>query len=117
MRTGIVVHLESRDATRQSETLTQPAQTEVTAKPVANRYDLSESEVRVLFLLSNGLTDRQIADALGVTIYTINKHVGAILQKMNVRSRTAAAVNAIREHIVPVTVALAVLVSEASRQA
>ncbi|HEX5369565.1 MAG TPA: LuxR C-terminal-related transcriptional regulator [Dehalococcoidia bacterium] len=64
-------------------------------------YDLSESELRVLYLLSEGMTDKQIADTLVVTVHTVNKQVGAILLKMNVRSRTAAAVHAIREHIVP----------------
>jgi DNA-binding NarL/FixJ family response regulator len=37
---------------------------------------------------------------LRVTLFTVNKHVGAILLKMNVRSRTAAAVHAIREHLI-----------------
>ena len=64
-------------------------------------YGLSESELRVLTLLTEGLSDKQVALLLGVTIYTINKHVGAILTKMQVRSRTAAAVRALRENLVP----------------
>jgi DNA-binding NarL/FixJ family response regulator len=63
-------------------------------------YGLSERELAVLRLLTEGLADKQIAVALGVTSYTINKHVGAILLKLNVRSRTAAAVFAIRQHLV-----------------
>ena len=65
----------------------------------ATPYGLSESELSVLQLLTEGLQDRQIALRLGVTVYTVNKHVGAILVKMDVRSRTAAAVRALREHI------------------
>jgi DNA-binding NarL/FixJ family response regulator len=53
----------------------------------------------VLYLLSEGLSDKQIALALGVTNYTVNKHVGAILAKMDARSRTAAAVMAIRQRL------------------
>jgi two-component system NarL family response regulator len=67
------------------------------------KYHLSERETTVLGLLAKGLTDRDIANALQVTAFTVNKHVGAILLKMNVRSRTAAAVHAIREHLVDET--------------
>ena len=63
-------------------------------------YHLSERELGVLRLLTEGLSDKQMALALGVTNYTVNKHVGAILAKMKVRSRTAAAVAAIRQHLV-----------------
>jgi DNA-binding NarL/FixJ family response regulator len=52
-----------------------------------------------LELLSKGCSDKEVAAALRVTTFTVNKHVGAILLKMNVRSRTAAAVHAIREHL------------------
>jgi DNA-binding NarL/FixJ family response regulator len=62
-------------------------------------YRLTERELTVLYLLSEGLSDKQIALALGVTNYTVNKHVGAILTKMDARSRTAAAVLAIRQHL------------------
>lgn len=64
-----------------------------------SKYHLSEREFAVLELLSHGNSDREIAASLRVTAYTVNKHVGAILLKMNVRSRTAAAVHAIREHL------------------
>jgi DNA-binding NarL/FixJ family response regulator len=63
------------------------------------RYHLSERELAVLELLSEGCSDKDIATSLRVTSFTVNKHVGAILVKMNVRSRTAAAVHAIREHL------------------
>jgi DNA-binding NarL/FixJ family response regulator len=64
-----------------------------------NKYHLSAREFAVLELLSHGCSDKEIASALRVTPFTVNKHVGAILVKMNVRSRTAAAVHAIREHL------------------
>lgn len=66
-----------------------------------NPYGLSLREMAVLFLLTEGLADKEIATILGVTAYTVNKHVGAILAKMQARSRTAAAVRATREHIFP----------------
>lgn len=69
------------------------------------RYHLSERELTVLGLLAKGLTDRDISETLQVTAFTVNKHVGAILLKMNVRSRTAAAVHSIREHLVDEVIA------------
>jgi DNA-binding NarL/FixJ family response regulator len=64
-----------------------------------NPHNLTQRELNVLYLLTEGLADKQIAMAMGVTVYTVNKHVGAILAKMCVSSRTAAAVRAVREHI------------------
>lgn len=68
---------------------------------VAAPYDLSPREMTVLYEVTQGLSDMEIAMKLGVTKFTVNKHVGAILSKMNVASRTGAAVRAIREHLVP----------------
>jgi DNA-binding NarL/FixJ family response regulator len=60
-------------------------------------YDLSARELTVLQLVAAGMADREISRALSLSPYTINKHVRAILVKMNASSRTAAAVRAIRE--------------------
>ena len=60
---------------------------------------LSRRELSVLELMTNGLADREIAVRLDVTPFTVNKHVGQILVKMNCRSRTGAAVKAIRQGI------------------
>jgi DNA-binding NarL/FixJ family response regulator len=75
----------------------QPSQ--VKLEKTHSKYQLSAREFAVLGLLSQGYSDREIAGALRVTPFTVNKHVGAVLIKMNVRSRTAAAVHAIREHL------------------
>ena len=75
----------------------QPA--EVKLEKTHSKYQLSTREFVVLELLSHGCSDKEIAGTLRVTPFTVNKHVGAILLKMNVRSRTAAAVHAIREHL------------------
>jgi excisionase family DNA binding protein len=62
--------------------------------------DLSARERDVLRLLAQGRTDREIADALYVTRRTASKHVSAILAKLGVRSRTAAAAIAHRDRLV-----------------
>jgi DNA-binding NarL/FixJ family response regulator len=51
---------------------------------------LSERECQVLALLSEGLTNQQIADKLFVSINTIKKHVQSIYTKLDVNSRAAA---------------------------
>jgi PAS domain S-box-containing protein len=63
----------------------------------ANSYHLTYRELAVLHLVAEGAADKQIAEALGISIYTVNKHVGNILGKMNAASRTEAGVRAIRE--------------------
>ncbi|MGH2455413.1 MAG: response regulator [Candidatus Limnocylindria bacterium] len=52
---------------------------------------LSAREEEVLRLLAEGLTDRQIADRLGISPRTVETHVGSILHKLNVRNRAEAA--------------------------
>ena len=46
---------------------------------------------------SAALPDRQIADALSISVKTVEKHVGAILRKTGAQNRTEAALRA-REH-------------------
>jgi DNA-binding NarL/FixJ family response regulator len=63
----------------------------------SNLYGLTYRELAVLSLVVEGMADKQIADTLGISIFTVNKHVGNILGKMNAISRTEAGVRAIRE--------------------
>ncbi len=62
-----------------------------------SRYGLTFRELTVLHHVSRGLADKEIAEALGISAYTVNKHVASILSKMHVSSRTAAGVQAVRE--------------------
>jgi DNA-binding NarL/FixJ family response regulator len=57
---------------------------------------LTPQQVRVLMMLSEGLLNKQIAYALGVSEATIKAHVSAILQKLGVESRTQAVIAAAR---------------------
>jgi len=57
---------------------------------------LTPQQVRVLMMLSEGLLNKQIAYQLGVSEATVKAHVSAILQKMNVFSRTQAVIMANR---------------------
>ena len=61
---------------------------------------LTEREVDVLGLLARGLTNRQIAAALGVSVKTVGAHVEHIYVKADVRSRAAATLFAMQHDLV-----------------
>jgi PAS domain S-box-containing protein len=66
----------------------------------ANPYLLTYRELAVLHLVADGQADKQIAESLGISTYTVSKHVGNILGKMNASSRTEAGVRSLREGLV-----------------
>jgi two-component system, NarL family, response regulator LiaR len=57
---------------------------------------LTEREVEVLRLLAQGLTNKDIAQTLILSVRTIDAHLRSIFGKLNVRSRTEAALWAAR---------------------
>lgn len=52
---------------------------------------LTEREREVLALIARGAADREIAQELTISLYTVKAHVRAILQKLQVASRREAA--------------------------
>lgn len=61
---------------------------------------LSARELEVLELIVPGLSNRQIATALGIAEFTVKNHVRSILSKLAVDDRTQAATTAIQRGIV-----------------
>ena len=57
---------------------------------------LTPQQVRVLMMLSDGLMNKQIAYELSISEATVKAHVSAILQKLDVDSRTQAVIAAAR---------------------
>ncbi len=57
---------------------------------------LTPQQMRVLMMLKEGLLNKQIAFQLGVSEATVKAHVSAILQKLDVGSRTQAVIAASR---------------------
>ncbi|MEO0618088.1 MAG: response regulator transcription factor [Pseudomonadota bacterium] len=53
---------------------------------------LTPQQMRVLMMLGEGLLNKQIAFQLGVSEATVKAHVSAILQKLDVESRTQAVI-------------------------
>lgn len=61
---------------------------------------LTSRETEILALIAAGKSNNQIARQLHITIGTVRVHVHAILQKLEVRSRTSAAILAIQQNLV-----------------
>ena len=62
--------------------------------------ELTRREREVLGLLAEGLSNRQIAAGLGVSVGTVRQHVANILAKLGAPNRTAAAVVAVERSLV-----------------
>ncbi|MGH3086052.1 MAG: response regulator [Rubrobacteraceae bacterium] len=63
---------------------------------------LTERETEVLCLLARGRTNRQIASELFIGEHTVKAHVSRVLAKLDVGSRTQAALHAVRIGLVSI---------------
>jgi DNA-binding NarL/FixJ family response regulator len=61
---------------------------------------LTEREVEVLRLVARGMSNKEIAGELVIAQNTVKNHVRNILEKLELRSRTEAAMYAVREGLV-----------------
>ena len=61
---------------------------------------MTRRETDVLRLLVDGLSDREIGDALFISHRTAMTHVANILGKLSLESRTAAAAFALRNSLI-----------------
>jgi DNA-binding NarL/FixJ family response regulator len=53
---------------------------------------LSAREVQVMQLMTEGMTNQQIAERLCVTVHAVKFHLASIYRKLDVNNRTEAAV-------------------------
>lgn len=78
------------------------------AEPASTSPNLSETlenpltkrEQEILALVANGKSNQEIAENLYITPGTVRVHVHAILQKLEVRDRTQAAIMAIQKRLI-----------------
>ncbi len=61
---------------------------------------MTPREIEVLRLVAEGMTDKEIAEALVISPRTANRHIANIFLKIDVTTRAAAAAYAIRHQIV-----------------
>ena len=67
-----------------------------TAQHAVAALPLSERDLAVLRLVVEGFADKEIAQEIGVSVFTINKSIQSILRYTDATSRTLAAVRAIK---------------------
>ena len=63
----------------------------------ANRHDIREMEV--LKLVSDGMSNEEIANTLFISINTVKNHIAGIISKLAVKDRTQAAVFALKNNM------------------
>ena len=66
---------------------------------LAESTDITDREMDVLRLLTEGLTDREIADELFLSLSAVRYHVTNLIQKTGCASRTELAVAAVRSGV------------------
>ncbi len=64
------------------------------------RSSLSAREIEILEMVSRGLTNKEIAQVLNISHYTVRNHVNHITAKLQVADRTEAATAALRQGII-----------------
>lgn len=64
------------------------------------RRRLSDRELEVLRLVARGMNNRDVARRLEISENTVKNHMRSILEKLKLRSRTEAAMYAVRENLV-----------------
>lgn len=68
--------------------------------PADTDIPLTPRETQVLRLVAMGLSNREIADALEISVETVKEHVQNLLRKVELADRTQAAVWALRNGLV-----------------
>jgi len=68
--------------------------------PAGHAASLSPREVEILRRVVDGLSNKEIADRLGISKYTVGNHINNIFRKLGVNDRTQAAVIALKHGMV-----------------
>jgi DNA-binding NarL/FixJ family response regulator len=68
--------------------------------PKADDVPLTKREYQVVRHLALGLSNREIASSLGISIETVKEHVQNVLRKLDCQSRTAVAMWAVKKGLV-----------------
>ncbi len=77
-----------------------PAPVAVREHTPKGRGELTEREKQVVQLLSEGLSNKLIADRLGISDHTAKFHVNGVMMKLGSSTRTEAVVEAVRRGLI-----------------
>ncbi len=72
----------------------------VPMSPAKSKGELTERERQVVQLLSEGLSNKLIADRLGISDHTAKFHVNGVMVKLGASTRTEAVVEAMRRGLI-----------------
>lgn len=67
--------------------------------PTAKDYKITPAERTILKLISDGLTNAQIAETLVLSKSTVKNHVSSIIKKLNVKDRTQIALMTVKNNL------------------
>lgn len=94
---GISLKLEESDGNSYILNITKKNDENEAAGLLSRRFGLTEREGEVLYWISQGKTNKELAIILGISARTVNKHLESIFLKLMVDNRTSAASLAIEE--------------------
>jgi DNA-binding NarL/FixJ family response regulator len=94
------IHAAARDEVFLDPALARRLTREMVSSPTGLAA-LTERERDVLILVGSGRSNREIADQLVISERTARTHVSNVLRKLQLSSRTQAALVAVREGLVP----------------
>ena len=63
-------------------------------------FSLSEREIQIIRLISDGCTNKEIADQLFLSTHTVNTHRKNIMQKLGLKNTAGIVIYAVKENIV-----------------
>lgn len=69
-------------------------------QPVLPHEELTDREMEVLLLMTEGKSNQEIADVLFIALKTVKTHVSNILSKLQVQDRTQAVIYAFKHSLV-----------------
>lgn len=67
---------------------------------VLKAIDLTSREMEILRCISEGLNNKDIAETLSISLFTVKNHVSNIIQKLAVEDRTQAAILALKKGLI-----------------
>jgi NarL family two-component system response regulator LiaR len=78
-----------------------PSATFICNSELQSKLGISDRELEVLGLMSQGLSNQEIADSIFVSLHTVKTHASKIFEKLDARRRTQAIEKAKRLSLIP----------------